>query len=157
MLGEALGSMLSLMGPLLGGGLSELQDLHTAPVPGHGGPGGGHGHYGGFTSSMSSMQTTSTGKDGLPVTTITTERTVNGETTTEIRVLRNGVEIESRVEGGGGANDGRPLQLGPAPFGTVRRPEVDTRQADTPPQPQPPAEPSGPVGAIASLLGRLFD
>jgi len=42
MLGEALGSMLSLMGPLLGGGLSELQDLHTAPVPGHGGPGGGH-------------------------------------------------------------------------------------------------------------------
>ena len=154
MLGEAFGGILSLMGPLLGG-LSELQDLQ----PGHGGP----DITDGFRSSMSSMQTrTSIGADGEPVTTITTERTVNGATTTEIRVLRNGVEGPLVDD----SSDGRQLQLQqqwqltPEPFGTVRRPlvNIDTeqRQAGTPPEPRPPAVPSGPVGAIASLLGRIF-
>lgn len=153
MLGETLGGMLALMGPLLGGGLSELQDHQ----PGHGGP----GITDGFRPSMSSMQTTrtSTGEDGEPVTTITTERTVNGATTTEIRVLRNGVE-GPLVDGSGRGRDGRPLQMTPEPFGTVRRPlvNIDTgqRQADTLPEQRPPTVPSGPVGAIASLLGRIF-
>eukprot|EP00040_Diaphanoeca_grandis_P029168 m.170175 g.170175 ORF g.170175 m.170175 type:complete len:273 (+) comp31604_c1_seq7:2105-2923(+) len=156
-LGRIVGGLIgSMLGSVLMGGFPDMEsDGMRSSSSSH---------------SMSSYSSSSTviGQDGVPVTTITTKKTVDGQTTTETKVLRGGHEVEPMLVNPLRLRDTTELNEDHTqPYGTVRvNPEteihpqtIDLDQSSPSPSP-PTAQPNTPqgnnAGGLTSLFGKIF-